>query len=93
MLKEIHDGENLSVVGDEALREDIRGLDELLKVPQGLYYDLRGFCAQCLLDRDDQLRKDREDFVFTLCNQGGKTLVRQKSVRVLCFTQTMEEYR
>lgn len=56
MLEEVHDGENLSVVGDEALREDVRGLYELLQVPQGLNHDLRGFGTQRLLDRDDKLR-------------------------------------
>jgi hypothetical protein len=91
MLEEVHYGKNLSVVGDEALREDIRGLDELLQVPQGLHHDLRGFGTQCLLDRDDQLRQDREDLVFTLGDERGKALVCQEPEGVLCFTQAVEE--
>ena len=91
MLEKVHYGKELSVVGDEALCEDVRGLNKLLQVPQGLNNDLRGFGTKRLLDRDDKLRQDREDLVFTLGNERGKSLVCQEPEGVLCFTQAVEE--
>jgi hypothetical protein len=61
MLEEVHHRQDLSVVGHQALREDITRLNEVLQVDKRFHYDLCLLCIEGFLDGYDQLGKHWED--------------------------------
>ena len=91
MFEEIHDWQDLSVVGNQALREHIACLDEVLQVDQSFDNDLRLLGVEGLLDGDDQLGKHWQDALLAGLDQRGQALVRQELVGVLGLAKTVEE--
>jgi hypothetical protein len=62
-------------------------------VPQSLHYDLWLFSGQCLLDRDDELRKDWQDAIFAILDQRVESLISEELVGILGLTKPVKKDR
>ena len=106
LLEEVHDGEDLTVIGHKGLTDGVAALDEGLKdVERG--GDDRGvtrvqsrcdrlkvndfFQISLTLDRDDQLGNDGEDLGLTVVEKVKNALAREEAVRLLLLTDALHE--
>ena len=104
-LEEVHDGEDLTVVGHKGLTDGIAALDEGLKdvergdddlVVTGVQsgcerLKLNDFQISLTLDRDDELGDDGEDLSLTVLEKVKNALAREEAVRLLLLTDALHE--
>jgi len=91
-LEEVHDGENLSVVGHQSLSNGVGAGHECLQDLQGNANNLWVSRVQGSLNWDNKLGDDREHFGATLLEHIEYTLHSQKSVGIHFLSDTLEEY-
>mmetsp|Transcript_90316 Transcript_90316/g.255383 ORF Transcript_90316/g.255383 Transcript_90316/m.255383 type:complete len:217 (+) Transcript_90316:236-886(+) len=90
-LVDIEYREDLPVVRHEGLPYHVAALHQGLEDLEHNTYDVLIAAAQRGLDRNDQLRDDRQDFGAALIKQVVDALHRQKAVGVLLLAEAVEE--
>jgi hypothetical protein len=91
VFKHVKNRKNLSVVRNQSLTNHLSGQYQLLNLFQCRANDLRILGRKSLLNWNDQLRQNWQQFVWVSFNQLISTLVGQKLVRLLCFPQALEK--
>ena len=64
MSEQIHNGQDLAIVGHEGLCDCLRRADEKLDLLERLHHDFLLLGLESILDRDDQLRQDWKNLVL-----------------------------
>lgn len=90
-LEQVHDGQDLSVVGHKSLTNGIGAGDESLQDLQGDGNNFVVTSVQSRLDRDDQLRNDGQNLGTTVLEHVENTLNGKEAVGVHLFTDALEE--
>jgi len=90
-LEEVHDRENLSVVGHEGLTDGVAAQDEVLKDVKRRGNDIGIARVQRGLDRDDELGDDGKHLSVTGSEEVEDTLAGKESVGLLLLTDTFHE--
>jgi len=90
-LQQVHDGEDLAVVGDEGLTDGVGAGNERLEDFEGDGNNLGVAGVQGSLDWDNKLGNDGEDLGTTLLEHVKDTLHGKEAVGVLLFADTLEE--
>jgi len=90
-LEEVHDGEDLTVVGHKGFSDSVTAHDELLQDLEGSGDHIMVARVKRGLDRDDELRDDGKDLSVSVVEEVEDTLDGKESVGILLLTDTLHE--
>jgi len=91
LLKEVHDRQDLAVVGHEGLTDGVTAGDEGLEDVQGGGDDVSITRVQGSLDRDNELGDDGENLGLAVLEQIEDTLTGEEAVGLLLLTDSLHE--
>jgi len=91
VLEDVHDGEDLAVVGDESLAHQVGAHHQVLQHLQRRAQHLVVTHAQRVLDGDDELWDDGEDLGAAVLQHIMDALARKELVRVRRLAQAIKE--
>jgi len=92
-LEQVHDRQDLSVVGHKSLSNGLRACHESLQNLEGVGDDLRISSVQGSLDWDNKLRDDRQNLGTSSLEHIENTLDSKESVGVNLLTNALKEDR
>lgn len=85
--------QQLSIEGNETRSDQVRCINQLLNYLQRRTHDFDVLRVQCILNRDDELRDNRVDFVAAIREQILNALPCEGLVRMLSLRKAVEKQR
>ena len=93
ILENVQHGQNLAVVGHQSLANHLTGNHKLLDDLQHNHYHNGVTGVESSLDRDDELRDDREDLGAAMFEHIEGSLNRDETVGLLLLAEAIKENR
>ena len=92
-LEQVQNGQDLSIVRHKSLTNSVRARHQKLQDLESNGDNIRIAGVKGSLDRDDELRNDREDLGSTVLEHVHDTLNSEESVGIHLFADALEEDR